>query len=67
MPAVGAEVEADGRRVGEVTSACRSVAAGAIGLGYVRRAQAAAETEVSVCGRPARIAALPFAGPGSAA
>ena len=63
LPAPGAEVEDDGRRVGEVTSACRSVAAGAIGLGYVRRAQAAAETEVSVCGRPARIAALPFAGP----
>jgi folate-binding protein YgfZ len=61
LPEPGAEIEADGRRVGEVTSACRSAQAGAIGLGYVRCAQAAADTEVSVCGRPARVVALPFA------
>jgi folate-binding protein YgfZ len=60
LPAPGAGVEADGRRVGEVTSACHSAEAGAIGLGYVRRAQAAADTEVFVCGRAARVAALPF-------
>jgi folate-binding Fe-S cluster repair protein YgfZ len=64
LPAPGAGVEVGGRRIGEVTSACRSAAAGAIGLGYVRRAQAAADTEVSVCGRPARVAALPFAAAG---
>jgi folate-binding protein YgfZ len=65
LPAPGAGVEAAGRRIGEVTSACRSAAAGAIGLGYVRRAQAAAGTQVSVCGRPARVAALPFAAAGA--
>lgn len=62
LPAPGAEVAAGGRRVGEVTSACRSAAVGTIGLGYVRRALAAPGTEVSVCGQPARVAALPFAG-----
>jgi aminomethyltransferase len=65
LPAPGAGVEAGGRRIGEVTSACHSAAAGAIGLGYVRRAQAAADTEVSVCGRTARVAALPFAAAGA--
>ena len=65
LPAPGAGVEVGGRRIGEVTSACRSAVAGAIGLGYVRRAQAAADTEVSVSGRPARVAALPFAGAGA--
>jgi folate-binding protein YgfZ len=65
LPAPGTELEAGGRRIGEVTSACRSAAAGAIGLGYVRRDHAAAGTEVSVCDRPARVAALPFAGAGA--
>ncbi|HEY5657443.1 MAG TPA: glycine cleavage T C-terminal barrel domain-containing protein [Myxococcota bacterium] len=64
-PSPGAGIEVGGRCVGEVTSACRSAAAGVIGLGYVRRALAAVGTGVSVCGRAARVAALPFAGIGA--
>jgi len=35
-PAVDTDLYADGKRTGEVTSVCRSPAAGPIGLGYVR-------------------------------
>jgi folate-binding protein YgfZ len=36
-PPAGTELHADGRRVGSVTSSCRSARAGSIGLGFVRR------------------------------
>jgi folate-binding protein YgfZ len=63
----GAEINTDGKRVGEVTSSCRSAIAGSIALGFVRAAHAAIGTELLVAGRPARVAALPFAGPGASA
>ena len=59
-PGVGSGVTAGDRRIGEVTSACVSPAAGAIALAFVRRTHAAPGTEVAVAGRPARVAALPF-------
>jgi len=67
LPAPGAEIRAAGERVGEVTSCCRSSCAGAIALGYVRAAHSAAGTELHVASRPARVHALPFAGPGARA
>lgn len=60
---VGAEVQAGGKRVGEVTSACLSPAAGAIALAFLRRPHQEPGTRVSVAGRPARVVPLPFAGP----
>jgi folate-binding protein YgfZ len=59
---VGASVQAGDRRIGEVTSACVSPVAGPIALAYVRRPHEAPGTEVSVDGRTARVAALPFVG-----
>jgi folate-binding protein YgfZ len=58
--AIGADVAAAGKRVGEVTSACLSPAAGAIALAFVRRAFAEPGTELRVQGRTARVAPLPF-------
>jgi len=63
---VGAAVEREGKRVGEVTSACVSPEAGPIALAYVRRAFTEKGTEVVVVGRSARVVGLPFVGPGSA-
>jgi len=57
---VGSEVTAAGKRVGEVTSACLSPAAGAIALAFVRRDFAETGTELEVGGRTARVAPLPF-------
>ena len=65
-PPVGAELFAEGRRIGEVTSACVSPAAGAIALGYVRRPLDAPGTRVEVDGGEARVSALPFSGTGLA-
>jgi aminomethyltransferase len=65
--ALPAEVRSAGRKLGEVTSACVSPAEGAIGLGYVRAAHAEPGTSVEVDGRPARVAALPFAAAAGAA
>ena len=65
VPEPGSEISAAGKRVGEVTSSCRSALAGSIALGFVRAAHSATETELCVAGRPARVAALPFAGPGA--
>ena len=59
--AVGADIAAEGKRVGEVTSACVSPAAGSIALAFVRRAFAEPGTELQVAGRSARVAELPFA------
>jgi aminomethyltransferase len=53
-------IEADGRRIGEVTSATRSPQAGVIALGFVMRPHDAPGSEVRVAGRPARVVALPF-------
>jgi aminomethyltransferase len=58
--ALPAEVRGDGRKLGEVTSACESPAEGAIGLGFVRAAHAEPGTRVEVDGRAARVATLPF-------
>jgi folate-binding protein YgfZ len=60
-PRAGAEIRAGERAVGSVTSACRSAWAGAIGLGFVRRPFDAPASELSVEGRPARVAAAPAA------
>jgi folate-binding protein YgfZ len=61
--AVGSEIRVGEARVGEVTSACLSPATGSIALGFVRRPHQDPGTRVSVAGRPARVAALPFVGP----
>jgi folate-binding protein YgfZ len=63
----GSEIAVAGKRVGEVTSSCRSALAGSIALGFVRAAHAATGTELCAAGRPARVAVLPFAGPGASA
>lgn len=67
LPEVGAVVEADGRRTGELTSACHSAVHGAIGLAFVRRAHAVRDCQVSVDGSAARVVELPFeaAAPGA--
>ncbi len=62
---VGTALEIGGRRSGEVTSSCMSPGAGAIGLGFVRRAHAEAGTELAAEGRVVRVTAVPFAGPGA--
>ena len=56
LPAPGAAVTIDGRRVGELTSACHSALAGPIGLGYVRHGHEAPGTEVAVGDVRARVA-----------
>ena len=66
-PAAGAAVSAQAARVGELTSAALSASAGAIALAYVRRPHAAPGTALSVEGRGARVATLPFVAPRSRA
>jgi folate-binding protein YgfZ len=65
IPEPGSEITAGGKRVGEVTSSCRSALVGSIALGFVRAAHSATGTELCVAGQLARVAALPFAGPGA--
>jgi folate-binding protein YgfZ len=65
-PPVGAELHAEGRRVGEVTSACLSPAAGVIALGYLRRPLAAPGTRVELEGGEALVSELPFSDTGCA-
>jgi folate-binding protein YgfZ len=65
VPDEGARVTVDGKEVGRVTSAVRSIALGRpIALGYVRREHFEPGTAVTVVDgaseQPARIAALPF-------
>ena len=65
VPATGAKVMADGKEIGRVTSAVRSIALGQpIALGYVRREYLAPETAVTVqdsdVSIPARVTELPF-------
>jgi len=67
IPEPASEISSDGKRVGEVTSSCRSALAGSIALGFVRAAHSAIGTQLCVAGRSARVAALPFAGPGASA
>ena len=62
-PAPGAELRAGDRRVGSVTSTCRSAEAGAIGLGFVRRPFDAPGSELVADGVPARVAAPPLVAP----
>jgi folate-binding protein YgfZ len=66
LPAPGAAIGAGGARVGAVTSAALSPAAGAIALGFVRSGSEAPGTRVEVDGQPARVVALPFVAPGAA-
>lgn len=67
LPGPDAEIRAEGQRIGEVTSSCRSAEAGPIGLGFVRRPWDAPGTQVEVEGCTARVASLPLvAGAGSA-
>ena len=67
IPLPGAEINVAGKRVGEVTSSCRSALAGSIALGIVRTAHSATGTELCVADRPVRVAALPFVGSGVSA
>lgn len=60
LPAAGSEIRDGGVRVGEVTSACVSPAAGAIGLGFVRREHAGAGTRLVAGELPVEVAELPF-------
>jgi len=66
LPARGDAITADGRAIGEVTSAALSPAAGAIALGFVRRGHDAPGTRVELAGRGAEVRALPFVAPGAA-
>lgn len=61
--AVGVDVHHEDKRVGEVTSSCRSEAAGAIALAFVRRDWSEVGTELRVAGRSARVCGLPFVAP----
>lgn len=65
VPGEGAQVTVDGKEVGRVTSAVRSIALGRpIALGYVRREHFEPGTAVTVVDgageQPAHVAALPF-------
>jgi folate-binding protein YgfZ len=66
-PPAGTELRAEGRKVGGVTSVCRSAQAGPIGLGYVRRPLDAEGTELAADGVPARVAVAPLVPPTGAA
>ena len=57
---LGAELEADGRKTGEITSLALSPTAGSIALGYVRREHSEAGTVVEFAGGQATVTALPF-------
>jgi aminomethyltransferase len=63
LPPIGAPLEVEGREQGELTSACRSPAAGAIGLGFLRVPCDEAGTRVLAAGSAGRVAPLPFVGP----
>jgi folate-binding protein YgfZ len=65
LPEPGSPILAEAARAGELTSAAFSARAGAIALGFVRRAHAALGTALEVGGRSARVAALPFVAPRS--
>jgi len=60
LPERGATIELGDARVGQVTSAARSPAAGAIGLGFVRTEAARPGARVRVAGAAAEIVELPI-------
>lgn len=66
-PAIETELFAEGRKTGEITSACSSPSAGAIGLGYVRRDHAEPGTLLDAGGARARVVALPIVPPATPA
>jgi rSAM/selenodomain-associated transferase 1 len=66
-PPAGAELRADGRAVGSVTSTCRSARAGSIGLGFVRRPLDAEGALLVADGVQARVARPPLVAPTGAA
>ena len=66
LPEPGATISEGEKAIGELTSAARSAVAGAIALGFVRRAHAEPGKKVSVADASARVAALPFVEPGTA-
>ena len=66
VPGRGDSIQSDERDIGTVTSAVQSPALGyPIALGYVHRDFAEAGTQVTVAGRPATVAGLPFVTPGA--
>jgi folate-binding protein YgfZ len=67
LPAPGTPLLHGGAKVGELTSAALSPAAGAIALGFVRAAHAEPGTELACEGATVRVAALPFVAPRSGA
>ena len=60
LPAEGAVLCAGSTSVGEVTSRAHSPDHGAIGLGFVRAAHSAPDTELEAEGIVTRVAELPF-------
>lgn len=65
LPEVDAELSADGRKTGELTSVVLSPSEGAIALGYVRREHAEPGTSLDFEGGRAQVVALPFVPLGS--
>lgn len=67
-PPAGTRLRAGGKTAGEVTSSCRSPAAGAIALGFVRRAHALPGTQLEAEGSgTVHVAPLPFVASAGAA
>jgi len=60
LPAEGEKLVAGERETGELTSVCRSAAAGPIGLGYVRREHAVPGTQLLAGDLRASVSVLPF-------
>jgi len=65
LPEPDTELRIEAKRVGEVTSSVHSPHAGAIALGFVRRAHAEPGTELLLPEGRARVAALPIVSPGA--
>jgi len=62
LPELGAELRADERSLGEVTSCCDSPDLGPIGLGFVRRSYSEPGCELECAGSRAVVTALPQTG-----
>ncbi len=56
LPAEGARITVDGKKVGELTSVAESESLGAIGLGYVKAVRAEPGTRLEIAGVVARVA-----------
>ena len=64
LPAAGSKIQADGKEIGEITSAASLPLAGGerrVALGYIRREAATPGKAVEAGGRAATVANLPFA------